>query len=54
MLEQNVRGYFTGNLICTSCGRKVSQSQWFDTLTATSSGRDSSKGLSRTPPGPNR
>ena len=37
-LEQNASGYFTGNFICTSCGRKVSQSQWFDSLTATSSG----------------
>ena len=36
MLEQNTRGYFTGNFICTYCGRKVAQSQWFDTLTASS------------------
>jgi len=42
MLEQNAEGYFTGNFICTCCRRKVAQSQWFDTLTATSSGRDSS------------
>lgn len=54
MLEQNARGYFTGNFICTYCGRKVAQSQWFDALTVTSSGRDSSHGLSRTPPGLNR
>jgi len=54
MLEQNARGYFTGNFVCTYCGRKVAQSQWFDALTVTSSGRDSSHGLSRTPPGLNR
>jgi hypothetical protein len=54
MLEQNARGYFTGNFVCTYCGRKVAQSQWFDTLTVTSSGRDSSHGLSRTPPGLSR
>src|SRR6478736_8483077 len=30
MLEQNARGYFTGNFICTYCGHKVAQSQWFD------------------------
>jgi hypothetical protein len=50
MLEQNAKGYFTGNFICTYCGQKVSQSQWFDSLTATSSGREPSQGLSRTTP----
>ncbi len=46
-LEQNSKGYFTGNFVCTCCGHKVSQSQWFDSLTATSSGREPSQGLSR-------
>ena len=52
MLEQTAKGYFTGNFICTFCGLKVAQSQWFDTLAITSSGRESSTvhGLSRTPP----
>jgi hypothetical protein len=50
MLEQNAKGYFTGNFVCTYCGKKVSQSQWFDNLTTTSSGRELSHGLSRTPP----
>ena len=42
MLEQNAQGGCPGNFICTYCGHKLAQSQWFDTLTSTSSGRDSS------------
>lgn len=53
MLEQNDKGYFTGNFICTYCGLRVAQSQLFDTLTVTSPGREPSHGLSRTPPTPN-
>ena len=49
MLEQNERGYFTGNFICTYCGHKVAQSECFDNLAITSPGRDSSHGLSRKP-----
>ena len=52
MLEQNAKGYFTGNFICTYCGLKVAQSQWFDTLTVTSSEREPSHGLSRAPRSP--
>lgn len=54
LLEQNLKGYFTGNFVCTYCGLKVAQSQWFDSLAVTSSGRESSHGLSRTPPRRNR
>ncbi|HKT34464.1 MAG TPA: hypothetical protein VJR03_06500 [Nitrospira sp.] len=54
MLEQNAKGYFTGNFICTYCGLTVAQSQLFDSLTVTSSGRELSHGLSRTAPHPCR
>jgi hypothetical protein len=50
MLEQNAKGYFTGNFICSFCGHKVAQAQWFDTLAATSSGREVAHGLSRSAP----
>jgi hypothetical protein len=53
MLEQNAKGYFTGNFVCSYCGIKVSQSQWFDNLAITA-GREPSHGLSRTPPRENR
>ena len=41
MLEQNAKGYFTGNFVCSFCGLKVSQSQWFDNLAVTA-GREPS------------
>ena len=47
MLEQNAKGYFTGNFVCSFCGLKVSQSQWLDNLAVTA--REPSHGLSRTP-----
>jgi hypothetical protein len=48
MLEQNAKGYFTGNFICTYCGQQVLQSQGFDSLTRSSGLEPSSHGLSRT------
>ena len=53
MLEQNAKGYFTGNFVGSYCGIKVSQSQWFDNLAVTA-GCEPSHGLSRTPPRQNR
>ena len=50
MLEQTAKGYFTGNFICSYCGKKVSQSQWLESLTVTSSGANLSHGLSRSSP----
>jgi hypothetical protein len=52
MLEQNAKGYFTGNFICTYCRHKVAQSQWFDTLARNT--REASHGSSRTPSRPNQ
>ena len=49
MLEQNAKGYFTGNFVCSYCGLKVSQSECFDTLAVTA-GHEPLRGLSRTPP----
>jgi hypothetical protein len=31
-LEQTPTGYFTGRFACTFCGRKLSQTQWLDTM----------------------
>lgn len=53
ILEQNAKGYFTGNFVCSYCGLKVAQSQWFNNLTMTS-GQEPAHGLSRTPPAQDR
>jgi len=50
MLEQNMMGYFTGNFICSYCGRKVAQAQWLENLIITSTGREPAHGLSRLTP----
>jgi hypothetical protein len=50
MLEQNAKGYFTGNFICSYCGNKVAQAQLFDSLTVTSHDREPAHGLSRRAP----
>lgn len=50
ILEQNAKGYFTGNFVCSYCGLKVAQSQWFNNFTMTSSDQEPAHGLSRTPP----
>jgi hypothetical protein len=31
-LEENARGYLTGNFICVGCGRRLFQSQWAETI----------------------
>jgi hypothetical protein len=35
VLEQTVKGYFTGNFICSLCGAKIPQSQWLQNIDPT-------------------
>jgi len=58
MLEQTVKGYFTGKFVCTICGMKIGKSDLFDSLTlhhsVPGSGQEPSRGLSRSIPEHNR
>jgi hypothetical protein len=35
VLEQTVKGYFTGNFICSFCRVKIPQSQWLENIDPT-------------------